>query len=206
MLEARTALGLAGVITRLEGSQAAGGHRQRLSQLEEDADPWLRSALACQGLQGLEGTAAQIRRRVEAVSAAAEEAGFPHLAANCLGALHRRFLAEGQVDSTLAVMDRMEILARRSGDRTTLAAVLQWRANVYPSVGAYGRATRYALEAVEEGRAGGNLSAAAWALLTLAQVSQNTGDLDGALDHLEEARALFAEQGDLWGEFYARRR
>jgi tetratricopeptide (TPR) repeat protein len=205
-LEARTALGLAGVLTRLEGNAAAEPHRQRLFHLRDAADPWLRAVLACQDAQRLEGTASQIRDQVEAVTSASEEAGFPHLAANCLSALYLRFRSEGQVDSTLAVLGRMETLARRSGDRTTLAAVLQWRSDVYPSVGAYGSATRYAQEAVEEGRAGGNLSAAAWAHLTLASVGRATGDLDGALDQLAEARGLFHEQGDRWGELHAWRR
>jgi tetratricopeptide (TPR) repeat protein len=205
-LEARTAFGLVGVLTRLEGQGASQPHRTRLLQLRDDADPWLRAVLACQDAQGLQGTASQIRDEVEAVTSAAQEAGFPHLAANCLSALYQRFRSEGQVDSTLAVLDRMEALARGAGDRTTLAAVLQWRSDVYPSVGAYGSASRYAMEAVEEGRAGGNLSAAAWAHLTLASVGRATGDLAGALGQLAEARQLFQQQGDRWGELYAWRR
>ena len=205
-LEGRTALGLAAWYARSEGGSAAGPHLDRLDALGERADPWIRAIMTCQVARALPGRAEEIRVEVEAAAAAAQGEGFPHLAADCQSVLHQRFLQEGNADSALAVMRRMEGLSRRAGDPITLSTVLERQASAHMNVGAFGMATLAAVESVDLGRTGGNLSAAAWALLHLGNISRATGALDDALGHLSEAGALFREQGDETGVLVAERR
>jgi tetratricopeptide (TPR) repeat protein len=205
-LEGRTALGRASWYARAGPRDSVGVHLDRLEALGERADPWIRSIMRCQGVIALPGRAGDVRGEVEAAAAAALAEGFPHLAADCQATLHRRFLAEGNPDSALAVMGRMEALSRASGDPITLSALLERRAILLFNVGAFGRATQDAHESVRLGRVGGNLSAAAWSLLHLALVHRSTGELDAALEALAEARELFEAQGDETGRLVADRR
>lgn len=205
-LEGRTALGRATWYSRAGPRDSVAVHLERIQALGTRADPWIRAILRCQGVIGLPGAASEVRERVEEAAAAAEADGFPHLAADCQATLHRRYAAEGNADSALAVMARMEGLSRRSGDPITLAALLERRAVLLYNIGALGRATVDAHEAVEVGERGGNLSAGAWALLHLALIHRAVGDLDTALQALDRAADLFELQGDRSGALVARRR
>lgn len=205
-LEGRTALGMAAWYARAGPRDSVGVHLARIDALGDGVDPWIGSVMRCQRVSGLSGSSSDIRDRVEAAAASALAEGFPHLAADCQAVLHRRFLSEGNADSALAVMGRIETLSRASGDPITLSALLERRASLQYSIGALGRATLDAREAVEVGERGGNRSAAAWALLHLALVHRATGELDAALEELERARALFEEQGDESGRLVAGRR
>lgn len=85
-------------------------------------------------------------------------------------------------------------------DRAGLATSLQWRGYMLRSSGWLEDARRDLEESVSEGQASGNASAQAWALNNLAAMSLVVGDASAAARYADSSAALFAEQGDRYGE------
>jgi tetratricopeptide (TPR) repeat protein len=127
-------------------------------------------------------------------------AGDDRIRSACLGARAADRAREGDVDGALADMGAAADLARRRHDFAGLSTALQWRGFWLRSIGWLERARRELEEALEAGRVAGADPPRAWAYANLAFIDLAVGDARSGAAHADSADALFAAQGDRYGE------
>ncbi|MBE7491159.1 MAG: AAA family ATPase [Planctomycetes bacterium] len=108
-------------------------------------------------------------------------------------------LEQGRAGDALAHEQQRAELARRSGQRRTLASALANVAMICSDLGRFDEAGRLFTEALAEYRAIGDLFNVSVVLSNLGNFRRRTGDVTGALAAHEEALRLSAQLGDDYG-------
>ncbi len=134
----------------------------------------------------------------------ARRAGDRRQEARCMWAAAQDFAARGDMDRAAEALGRARPLYERSGDRASLAGLLQWRGFLLNTLGRYGEAQVALTAAVAEGERAHAMSPVGWALINLGTISLGLGDNITASRDLTRAVALLDSQGDQWGAVTAR--
>ena len=124
---------------------------------------------------------------------------FPRVRGACLFVRAQTHAGAGAMNRAVLALDSAEAELRRAGDRTTLAAVLQWRGFVWLTLGNH-QGGRLALgAALAEGTASEAIQPMAWALLNVADSYRSMGEPHLASEYLTRAAAMFDRIGDGYG-------
>jgi len=130
----------------------------------------------------------------------AEEAGEPRLRSSCLGSRASDRARTGDISGAVADMGAAADLRRRLRDYAGLAVALQWRGFMLRSVGSLEEARKDLEEALDAARISHADSPRAWAYANLAFIDLAVGDTRTGAAHADSAAALFAAQGDRYGQ------
>jgi len=167
----------------LEDAQAAQLHCARAEMLALSFRPAMTEAVA-----GLEK---------------ARRAGDARLQAQCLHLMAADTARRGWIPASVKLFGEAAAMRRRLHDRIGLASSLQWRGAQLRVLGFVDESWRDFQEAVAEGRASGNKSAMAWSFAGLMSIEGQLGDAVSSAAYSDSASALFAQQGDLYGQALA---
>jgi len=130
----------------------------------------------------------------------AEEAGERRLQSACLGSRASDRARTGDISGAVADMGAAADLRRRLRDYAGLAVALQWRGFMLRSVGSLEEARKDLEEALDAARISHADSPRAWAYANLAFIDLALGDTRTGAAHADSAAALFAAQGDRYGQ------
>lgn len=163
-------------------------------------DPALDAAWRCEraalaARTGERGAAALANQGI----AIARRAGDARLEARCTWVLAQDYVRQGDMDTVDALLTRAEAMLERAHERSGLSSMLQWHGFMEVSIANFGRAQQLLEHAVREAEASGNLSALAWSLVNLSQISLSLDDLPSADDRAARAESSFRTTKDQWG-------
>jgi tetratricopeptide (TPR) repeat protein len=165
------------------------------------SDSLLRARIAC--LRAVTDP----RRRVahtQAGIAMAEGAGALFISGNCALTLASLYAGSAEIDSAFRWFDQAEKTARAAHDEPTLAATLQWSGYSLSSLGHIPLATARLAEAIRVAQRVDDRNVEAWALLGIANASEQIGDAGTASNALRRAAILFDATADTYGAANAR--
>jgi len=129
----------------------------------------------------------------------ARRAGDARLEARCTWVLAQDYVRQGDMGTVGALLTRAETMLDHAHERAGLSSMLQWHGFMEVSIANYGRAQQLLQHAVREAEASGNLSALAWSLVNLSQISLSLNDLPSAEDRAARAESSFRTTRDQWG-------
>jgi CHAT domain-containing protein len=130
--------------------------------------------------------------------------GYRRAEAYCLRGRQIDLLYQGERDSALTLLRRLESLKRAQRDRAGLGDALLWQADVLLHQTAYGEAREALRRALVEANTSGARSVVASVELDLGQLFFALNDQVTAAAHLDLAIAAFTSLGDRRGEMLAR--
>lgn len=193
-------LGLAGQRLRTADPSVARALFDSAERVLPPRDLQLRAAHRC-------GRAALFARtaRPEAVSEAftsaalARRVGDRRQESACLLIAANGQVRLGKLREATVLFDRIIAQLRKLHDRAGLATVLQWSGYTAFTQEQHDRAQRLLGQAIREAEASSNVSALAWSLLDLAQVSLALADPVSAAEQTDRAIGLLRQLGDQWG-------
>jgi tetratricopeptide (TPR) repeat protein len=148
--------------------------------------------------------APRVREEATAGLAFARQARSRRQESFCLAMLGPYYLTIDGQARAIAMFDTAVSLAQLARDRAGAAHALWWRGNARLEAYEHDGARRDLSAALVESDASGNRFLAGWAWLRLAVVSWHFADMISARRELERGRSLLREQGDGWGQAYAR--
>lgn len=131
--------------------------------------------------------------------ALARRAGDTRLEARCTWVLAQDYVRQGDMGTVGVLLTRAETMLDGAHERAGLSSMLQWHGFMEVSIANYGRAQQLLQHAVREAEASGNLSALAWSLVNLSQISLSLNDLPSAEDRAARAESSFRATKDQWG-------
>jgi len=131
--------------------------------------------------------------------ALARRAGDTRLEARCTWVLAQDYVRQGDMSTVGALLTRAETMLDHAHERAGLSSMLQWHGFMEVSIANYGRAQQLLQHAVREAEVSGNLSALAWSLVNLSQISLSLNDLPSAEDRAARAESSFRATKDQWG-------
>lgn len=131
--------------------------------------------------------------------ALARRAGDTRLEARCTWVLAQDYVRQGDMGTVAVLLTRAETMLDRAHERSGLSSMLQWHGFMEVSIANYGRAQQLLQRSVREAEASGNLSALAWSLVNLSQISLSLNDLPSAEDRAARAESSFRATKDEWG-------
>ncbi|MGH7647592.1 MAG: hypothetical protein ACREND_05710, partial [Gemmatimonadaceae bacterium] len=183
-------------------SLGAGVELRMLDSLQRGIpkDPALDAAWRCERAS----LAARVGERTAAPLATqgialAQRAGDTRLEARCTWTLAQDYVRQGDMTTVAALLTRTEIMLQRVHEHAGLSAMLQWHGFMEVSIANYGRAQQLLQRAVREAELSGELSALAWSLVNLSQISLSVNDLPLAEQRAARAESTFRATHDEWG-------
>lgn len=129
----------------------------------------------------------------------ARRAGDTRLEARCTWVLAQDYVRQGDMGTVGELLTRAETMLDQAHERAGLSSMLQWHGFMEVSIANYGRAQQLLQHAVREAQVSGNLSALAWSLVNLSQISLSLNDLPSAEDRAARAESSFRTTKDQWG-------
>lgn len=131
--------------------------------------------------------------------ALAHRAGDARLEARCMWTLAQDYVRQGDMGMVAVLLTRSEDILERVHEHAGLSAMLQWHGFMEVSIANYGRAQQLLQRAVHEAEISGELSALAWSLVNLSQISLSMNDLSSAERRAARAESTFRATRDGWG-------
>jgi len=131
--------------------------------------------------------------------ALARKADDTRLEARCTWILAQDYVRQGDMRTVAVLLTRTETMLERVHEHAGLSAMLQWHGFMEVSIANYGRAQQLLTRAVHEAEMSGELSALAWSLVNLSQISLSVNDLPTAERRAARAESTFRATKDEWG-------
>ncbi len=203
--QAEALIGQAVVSLRVFGVDSARTLMRHAMTLIPPHDEWLRARVGCASIQVEVRAGALIADSVWQRLEGSARAQGPVLLSACASSRAQYLESTGHADASLALLDTVAELQRRSRQWANVASTLQWQGSSLLSRGRYGEARERLDSSLAAARRSASTSGDAWATLQLGVLDRRLGAIGDAAERYARARLLMINAGDATGLAYTDR-